>query len=178
MKYFIGDLHFGHEKLLSTPAWKQFSSIEDHDSQIIKNWNSRVTPEDTVFLLGDVALGGTKKDENFMKSRFLQGHKRLILGNHDASCLQMWAAVFDSVHGAYCLDNQNWLLTHLPVHPCQMQHRYSLNIHGHMHSTKIDDKKYLNVSCEQINFTPISLIDIKNMIDSYSGSNSEGKPIC
>ena len=39
MDYFTSDLHIGHDKDF---IWKArgFNSIEEHDTQILKNWNS------------------------------------------------------------------------------------------------------------------------------------------
>ena len=51
------------------------------------------------------------------------------------------------------------MLTHIPIHPGQLN-RFDANIHGHIHDRKIDDKRYVNVSVEQINYTPISLDEV------------------
>ena len=62
----------------------------------------------------------------------------------------------------------------MPVHECELEHRWKMNVHGHKHEalvmTKLEwnqgareivpDKRYLNVSVEQINYTPISLDQI------------------
>ena len=51
------------------------------------------------------------------------------------------------------------ILTHVPVHPSQFG-RYKANIHGHLHSTKISDARYINVSAECIGLAPVSLNDL------------------
>ena len=71
---------------------------------------------------------------------------------------------FLSVHGALFWDD--CVLTHIPVHPNQLAHRSRFNIHGHLHSKHVRleagdiDARYLNVSCEQNNLTPISAYDL------------------
>lgn len=33
-----------------------FNSIQEHDEQIIKNWNEIITDEDEIYILGDLML--------------------------------------------------------------------------------------------------------------------------
>jgi calcineurin-like phosphoesterase family protein len=39
-----------------------------------------------------------------------------------------------------------------------------INIHGHTHSRSIQDSRFINVSCENIGFTPIKLGDLLNKV--------------
>ena len=41
MNYFISDLHFGHENVLSFDN-RPFLSVQDHDSVMIENWHNKV----------------------------------------------------------------------------------------------------------------------------------------
>jgi len=34
---------------------------------------------------------------------------------------------------------------------------WPVNIHGHLHANRIDDSRYINVSVEQINYTPVEV---------------------
>ena len=63
MDYFTSDLHIGHDRDF---IWKArgFSSIEEHDTEILKRWNSIVQPEDTVYILGDLCLGRDESEWN------------------------------------------------------------------------------------------------------------------
>lgn len=51
------------------------------DEVIVQRWNEVVAPEDTVYHLGDIALGPI--DRSLAKIARLNGHKIAILGNHD-----------------------------------------------------------------------------------------------
>ena len=84
--FFTSDLHFGHKNILKFTKPRPFATIEEHDQAIIDNWNSVVNQNDTVYVLGDIAMN-TDPDvlENYLER--LNGHKRLILGNHDRSKL-------------------------------------------------------------------------------------------
>ena len=51
--FVVSDTHFGHEReFLYGP--RNFSSIQEHDEEVIRRWNSVVQPDDTVYHLGDV----------------------------------------------------------------------------------------------------------------------------
>lgn len=53
--YFTSDLHFNHNQpFLYEP--RGFSSIVEHDYEIIERWNSTIKPEDTVYFLGDIGM--------------------------------------------------------------------------------------------------------------------------
>ena len=62
------------------------------------------------------------------------------------------------------------ILTHIPVHPESLA-RWGLNVHGHLHANRVNlplaqipDRRYFNVSMEQINYTPISLEEVKTHV--------------
>lgn len=81
MIFFTSDLHIGHDKEF---IWKVrgFNSIEEHDTQILLKWNSIISPEDTVYILGDLCMGGNEKEWNRIYKN-LNGYKNIIYGNHD-----------------------------------------------------------------------------------------------
>ena len=54
--YLISDTHFNHNKDFVYKA-RGFNSIEEMNEKIIENWNSVVTDEDTIYVLGDVIMG-------------------------------------------------------------------------------------------------------------------------
>jgi calcineurin-like phosphoesterase family protein len=55
----------------------------------------------------------------------------------------------------------NMLLTHVPVHPCILEHQVRWNVHGHLHQHLVDDSRYFNASVEQLSYTPVHIEDIK-----------------
>ena len=85
--FFTADLHLGHANLLnlSVARGARYTSVEEMDADLIARWNATVTPEDTVWVLGDVDMHG--KPANLARIAELNGTKILIAGNHD-SC---WA---------------------------------------------------------------------------------------
>ncbi len=179
--YFTADTHFGHIKILEYEKENRpFSSIEEHDEELIKRWNSVVKPNDNVYHLGDFSLGGKAKVIEI--GRRLNGHKRLIMGNHDVYPIDYYLAVFERVYG--CIFYKEFILSHVPLHKAHS--RNSVNLHGHLHSKRVkntdiydvwkepakitnslvyDDPDYVCVSVEQSNLTPININEIREKIN-------------
>lgn len=57
------------------------------------------------------------------------------------------------------LEIQKYILTHIPVHMDQFT-RFKGNIHGHLHTKRIDDPRYFCVSAEQVNLTPVPISEV------------------
>ena len=177
-RYVISDLHLGHKAILQYRT--QFTSLDDMHDTIINNWNSVVTPQDKVYILGDVAWN----KQALALLNIMNGKKILIKGNHDILPLKEYLKYFEDIRGA--MEYKSCILTHIPVHESQLE-RFKLNIHGHLHNEKVIDtayyvsalcggrltikqfeekdfthKKYINVCCEQVNYTPVLLEGIIN----------------
>ncbi len=82
MRYYISDLHFGHEALNTQMDHRGFESAAAMDEYMIRQWNSRVRKNDEVVILGDFAIY-KKAAEVEPILRRLNGRKGLIQGNHD-----------------------------------------------------------------------------------------------
>jgi calcineurin-like phosphoesterase family protein len=164
--WFIGDTHLGHANILEYEREaRPFNSLTEMHEAIINRWNAVVHKYDKVYHLGDFAFGR----HNIELAAELNGQKRLILGNHDSYPMVDYLKHFKSIHGT--LFWHNYILTHVPVHPQQLEGRSDFNIHGHLHSKRVQwykddegilmcDKRYINVSCEQNNLTPINAEEI------------------
>lgn len=78
--WFTADLHLGHASIIEH-CDRPFRTLDEMHETIIARWNERVASDDTVWLLGDVALGD--REQTLPLVRRLNGHKRLVAGNHD-----------------------------------------------------------------------------------------------
>lgn len=78
--FFTSDTHFGHARIIELSN-RPFRSVEHMNEEIVRRWNEVVTPRDTVFHLGDVALGPIRDSLEYI--RRLNGDIRLVIGNHD-----------------------------------------------------------------------------------------------
>lgn len=155
--FVISDTHFGHANIIKY-ANRPFDSVEEMNEAMVENWNSVVKQGDKVYHLGDVTMNSKSLD---ILSR-LNGRKVLIKGNHDTQKLKFYTPHFYDIRGSHELDN--FILTHIPVALEQSARYPQGNIHGHLHEKNMDNKWYINVSVEQINYTPIAFDDIKQRI--------------
>ena len=85
MNLYISDLHFGHKAVVDFDH-RPFSGVEEMDAVLIQLWNSRVTKNDQVYILGDFAFHNEKPYSWYLKQ--LKGQKHLVIGNHDKKLLK------------------------------------------------------------------------------------------
>jgi len=164
--FFIADLHLGHTNM----ALKRgFSTVEEHDEHIIAKWNSVVSKRDVTYILGDVTM---EKSAPYHLLGRLNGTKHVVLGNHDRrQDIKKLLEYVDSVAGM--THYKGVILTHCPIHPMELEHRFNKNIHGHIHSKQVMkvrdnwgeielvvDERYICVSCERVGFTPKTLEEL------------------
>lgn len=82
MRFFTSDSHFGHERILTLGEGRPFRDLGHMHSVILKNAWSVMGPDDTLYHLGDAAMGNFDETIKLMGS--LPGKKKyLVPGNHD-----------------------------------------------------------------------------------------------
>lgn len=165
---------FGHSKPYDTFLRSdgsflrhEFANADEGDEAMIERHNKVVKPNDRVYFVGDFCF--SKK--HIHKAGRMNGRKVLIKGNHDTLELKEYLPYFDDIRGSHQFSGV--LITHIPVHEESLG-RWGFNIHGHLHANKVlkreyyyedyelvPDPRYFNVSVEQINYTPISLEEVK-----------------
>ncbi len=172
--FFISDTHFGHANILSflnpdgSPV-RSFSSVEEMDQTMVDRWNSVVRHQDHVYHLGDVSM---KREYLDTVSR-CNGHKRLVRGNHDIFRTKDYLKYFDEIYASRVLDGM--IFTHIPVYLGCLG-RFSVNVHGHVHAQPQGHfgLNYYNVSVEMIDYTPVSLEDLKKRIKNFQYPPNQG----
>jgi calcineurin-like phosphoesterase family protein len=154
------DHHFSHENILrfkrdDDSPLRPFETIKEHDETIIERHNAVVGPQDRVYLLGDVCM----HRRNLHILGRLTGRLVLVKGNHDIFKLKEYTPYFDDIR-AYVVqkdkDGNKVILSHIPVHTDAIG-RFGTNIHGHMHYRKLEDERYICVSLEHTNYSPIEI---------------------
>jgi len=184
--FLIGDSHFGHKNICHFTNYdgsrvRPWDLVEEMDEAMVERWNNVVHPCDKVYHLGDFAM--TKAALLSISPR-LNGTKVLIRGNHDIFKLKDYAQFFKDVRGSHKLGD--FILSHIPVHPDSITNRWCKgNVHGHMHNNvvmveremetgigifpeMVPDLRYINVSVERINFTPVPFENV----ECYRGGGS------
>lgn len=150
--YVISDTHFGHKRIMEfEPVYRNYKTVEEHDKDLIQRWNAVVRSRDSVWHLGDVFFG---KDGHLALAA-CNGNKKLVLGNHDHYPIAVYQRYFSKIVAG--TGYKGALLTHIPVHESQLAFRWPMNIHGHMHSKRLEDKRYVCVSAEHTGLAPVLL---------------------
>lgn len=174
MKWFVSDTHFNHANIINWSApdttplgerYRPFETVQEMNDEMRRMWNLRVKPDDTVYHLGDVAFAITR-DKSLDLLDGLNGTKELIMGNHDTwndsieeGSVKDLTRHFKRLHGSkeIVIGNLVGIMTHIPVHPQQLEERYAFNLHGHLHKKMLEDPRYINICVENHMYGPIGL---------------------
>jgi len=175
--FFTSDTHFNHNNIINL-CRRPFSSVDEMNDTLIKNWNSVVKPDDTVFHLGDFAFGDASIWNSILDK--LQGRIYLICGNHDHKTLdssnicKRFEAVSDQM--MIDVDGQKILLNHYPFLTYSTSRQTVWQLFGHVHSnpymTDADSSrlKHLlptqyDVGVDHNNYAPISFNQVKSKVE-------------
>lgn len=137
MNYYIADLHISHAHVIEYDN-RPFSCIEEMDETLIANWNSVVSKNDTVYVIGDFIW---KKEQEWSPIlEELKGNIVLIKGNHDPK-------QFSSKTRRYFADVKDYkeiedngttvIMCHYPI-PF-FKHDFNVNavmLYGHVHTSE------------------------------------------
>lgn len=181
--FFTSDLHLGHERIIQL-CDRPFRSVDDMNESIIGRWNALVRRPDTVFVLGDFALGSLAA--TLPLARRLNGRKKLVPGNHDR-CWRGHRKVRPADYQRYVdvgfeiLPEQTFHrglgahLSHFPVQgDSQGEDRFAgwrpaVNtgewlIHGHVHGSWVQRGRQINVGQDVWRYAPVPYETLQVMI--------------
>lgn len=172
--FFYSDPHFGHAAILQL-AGRPFASIGEHDRFLAERYRDYVTPADTVYWLGDVALCSRDRAREIITG--LPGTKILVRGNHDRGAGAMAALGFDLVAERLTMQiaGHTAVLCHYPYragvregddrtfdYP-QPTKGWAL-VHGHTHSTRRRDGTQIHVGVDAWNYGPVRLAEVEALV--------------
>lgn len=163
----ISDTHFGHAGVChflraDGTKLRPWTDPDEMDEALVANWNAVVDDKDRVYHLGDVVI-----NRRCLKTlERLKGRLCLIKGNHDIFRLNDYLPYFDDIRAYQVVQHEGAkvIMSHIPVHEESLG-RWGFNVHGHLHANLVmrtdkhpkrlvPDTRYINVSVEQINYTP------------------------
>ena len=181
--FFTSDTHFSHENIMHF-CNRPFKTVEEMNNALIDNWNKVVNKDSIVFHLGDFAWGN-----NWMPFlNKLNGHKILIMGNHDFKNKD--ATAFKNGFYYVCqqlyinIEHRKVILNHCPLLCYGGTYRVDndkvYQLFGHVHSgpyntelnAGLDMVRLSNlfptqydVGVDNNNFTPISWYEVNEKIN-------------
>lgn len=168
MIYFISDLHFNHKNIIKyEKEARPFDTAEEMNEALIKNWNDTVTGADTVYVLGDVFMGGKQESLHEIMRR-LNGRKILIRGNHDTNnYVKAMMPYLDGVYDMFNLkhNKQLYVLCHYPLREWHSKEHGAIHLYGHVHSNEhrngeITEGRAYHVGVDTNQLRPVSIVEI------------------
>lgn len=174
MTYFSSDLHFAHAKeFIYKP--RGFATVKEMNETILKNFNSIIDEDDTLYLLGDLMLGNTEEGFNYLSQ--LKGHIHIILGNHDTDArIKEYRKIpnIESIEYADLIKlkvedkKYKFYLSHYPSHTTNIDdhgdlERVLINLYGHTHQKTnfyLDNPTMYHVGVDSHNCFPVEVNDI------------------
>ncbi len=179
-QHFTSDTHFGH-KLMISPLMKAeqrpFSTIDEMDEALIRNWNAVVAPEDEVYHMGDVGLRKPAALREILDK--LNGKIHLIKGNHEHAALDK--KCFDRFESFYLYkklkvlhpvtgESKEIMMFHYPIGAWDKSHWGSWHLHGHCHNSYKVPGKILDVGIDNpfCKHAPISLLQVAEFMDAQT----------
>lgn len=172
MIYYTSDLHLGANNIIAYEN-RPWQTVEEMDKALIANWNSRVKPDDDVYVLGDFCFKGVTRAIEYFKR--LNGHIHLIRGNHDFFMSQVTfyyyiqlddrgLDVWDKGHYAHIKDNdRDVVLCHYPILYWENMEYGSIHLYGHVHTYRDCSamaKNSYNVGVDVNNYMPVTLDEL------------------
>lgn len=183
--WFTSDLHIGHANIIKY-CDRPFADVEEMNEALVDRWNEVVGSDDTVWVLGDVAMGPIV--ESLALTARLNGTKILVTGNHDrcwhghGRSAEVWverylAAGFSEIRQgtqAIELAGRAVLLDHFPyVGDSHDEDRFNAHrphddgewlLHGHVHERWDQSDRMINVGVDVRNFRPMPETEVIALI--------------
>jgi len=151
---------------------RNFQDLDEMDSVIVNNINSKVGPNDTLIHLGDVAFGGFEKIGEFL-NRLVCKNIHLVLGNHDhhirnnrENIQERFLSVSDYLQVR--IYDQDFVLSHYPFASWNGLNKGVIHLYGHIHSgykNKFGNGKKMDVGVDGNDMRPYKLSEIVHMMD-------------
>jgi len=171
--FFTADPHFGDEDIIEFTD-RPFKNIDDMNRTLISNWNSRISNDDHVYIVGDLFYGGRNaagQDDAISIIKKLNGILHLIAGNHDIPYLKNtdYHYLFADVdHLRYLShDGKDIFLCHYPLAEWSGYFRGSWHIYGHIHNQKNPAflhmknlEHALNAGVDVCNYMPVTFQEL------------------
>lgn len=176
--FFISDNHFGHDNIIEY-CDRPFVGVGVMNNSMIKRWNSVVTNEDDVIMLGDMFFKMRNSDIKEILDELFYKNIYLVEGNHDHRGTtnarynrERFEIIADRLEirvndPEVSYEFQTIICDHYPLLRWNHMHRGSWHFYGHVHDT-LDHPSLnaidLSVDCDYMDFRPASYDKLKKII--------------
>lgn len=153
MIFFTADEHYGHSNIIKY-CNRPFRNINEMNTALIDNHNSKVSQEDRVIHVGDFTLNNRKYAQEIIRQ--LNGTHTFILGSHDRwmnnKGTHIWKGKIDDVLIVAC---------HYAMRVWPQSHFGSWQVYGHSHGNLPSQGKQWDVGVDNNNFEPVSFAELR-----------------
>lgn len=176
--HMISDTHFNSENIIRY-CHRPFRDAEHANAEMIRLWNERVAPEDTVYHLGDFIMGHPEQVPPILNA--LNGHIILCRGNHETKRklaiykqypekIEVHDIQYISYNGLF------WVLCHFPMTDeafldMVVQDNSEVVVcHGHTHDKDpffTCQNHVFNLSADVTGFAPVLLDDMYKKVKEH-----------
>jgi calcineurin-like phosphoesterase family protein len=183
--WITSDTHYHHKNIcrgvtnwrtqegdIPVSSTRDFKDLDEMNSTIVNNINSKVGPNDTLIHLGDVAFGGYERIGQFL-DRLVCKDIHLVLGNHDQNIIKnkediqsRFLSIQNYLEANIC--GVDFVLFHYPLQSWNNLNKGVIHLHGHSHlsaQNKWGNGKRLDVGMDGNNMHPYKLSEIVHMMD-------------
>lgn len=174
MIFFTSDTHFGHENIIRF-CKRPFADAKEMNTVLREKWNAKVGPLDTVYHLGDFALGPDSKDIAAAAWN-LNGNIHLIKGNHEDVALNQFPDRFKSIQDYLELkvsSSQRVVLFHYPLRTWHHVYQGVWHLYGHVHGGLESYGKSFDIGVDNWNFEPLSLDEVAERMSKQAAKIPE-----
>lgn len=159
----------GHANVIKFDK-RPFKDVQEMDEAMVRNWNSVVKHDDTVYHLGDFAFLTEQKVCNLLSR--LNGRKIFIFGNHDKVMRSQEVRKYFELMTPYLEVNHNGnmiCMMHYPMARWNKSHRDAFHIYGHEHGSYNPpiECRMMDVGAPCINYTPIRLDEVIQRLSKF-----------
>ena len=161
--YFSSDWHLFHANIIKY-CKRPFEDSSKMNRTILDNMNSRITENDWLYFLGDMALVSDEKHLIYWLDGLRCKNICFIKGNHDKTASKIYSRFFWYKDIAEIrVQDQSVVLCHYSMNTWNRSHRGSWHLYGHSHGTLPDNPNSMSmdVGVDTNNFYPYSFEDIK-----------------
>ena len=143
--------------------------INKMDSDIVERFNSKVTDEDEVYLLGDICFSSDMDVFEKLVNSLNGKHLYLIKGNHDnhkITSSKVWNGVYERYELKY--NKELYILDHYPLATWNKAQYGSCNIHGHCHNTYRTTSQQIDIGVDTNDLYPYTIEEAINKMKQSS----------
>ena len=140
--FFISDLHFGHKYVIAFDK-RPFKNVQEMEREMIRRWSAKVSPEDHVFVVGDM-FGKVTTAHAGEIVHTLNGKIHLIRGNHDPKG-ELFESLFEEVVPSKAIqvrvrgEKQRVIMRHRLLPVFKGNDEGVVQLYGHTHGSAVAD---------------------------------------